>query len=142
MQPLRSGGIRTHNSRSLKQILLLLAVLTVLLFGVSYRISQREKDCVTRFQPQIDNAVVQLQTVFGNREQTCESSYYVVSDLDLCLVQADSFLPKPVAPAIRRLAENLMVFFRNQPKDMAMVKRDHDERCKLYTRFMFNPPQE
>lgn len=124
------------------KVILLIVVLAIFgyfsQFVFAYRSSVRA--CNEANQGSLDTIMAQSQTVLADHYEGCNASYEVVTSWDMCLGRADATVPERWASFIKPLTMNMMMFFREQKKDIKVIKIEHDERCKGYTELMFFPP--
>lgn len=104
------------------------------------RFRQAVRACAAEHQDSLESTVMQSQGALADRQVTCSSSFEEVTAWDLCLVQAGNALPVRARDSVRPALMNIFMFIRDQKKDISVLKREHDERCKGYTDFMFFPP--
>ncbi len=120
-------------------------IVIVLCFAVfsSYALGfrQRAKACNELYQDSLDTITTQSQTVLADRKGSCTNSFTVITDWDLCLAQAENGSPARLLPWLRPAVSTFMLFFREKKKDIAVLKADHDERCRDYTELIFFPPE-
>ena len=118
-------------------ILVCFAILTS--YALGFR--QRTGLCNVEFQDSLDTIATQSQTVLSDWKSACTRSYAVLTDWDICLIQAEGQSPEKLILWLRPVVSTFMLFFQEKEKDMDVMKRDHDERCKAYTELMFYPPE-
>lgn len=126
------------------KVILLIVVLGVFGYFSQFAFAYRGgvRTCNEANQGSLDTILAQSQTVLADRRDGCNASYEVVTSWDLCLIAADSAVPARWASFIKPATMNMMMFFREQKKDITVIKREHDERCKGYSELMFFPPDE
>lgn len=107
-------------------------------YGMVYRTSARL--CNDSYQGSLDTLTAQSQTVLADHYGGCSASYTLLTDWELCLVQSETTVPVKLRPIIHPLVTNVMLFFREKIKDIAVLQKEHDERCKGYTALIFFPP--
>lgn len=122
---------------------LLLIVLSVCLavlvrYGFAYRATA--KQCNDNYQSSLDTLTAQSQTVLADHYGGCSASFTLLTDWELCLVQAEASVPVKLRPMIQPWVTNIMLFFREKIKDIAVLKKEHDQRCAGYTPLLFYPP--
>ncbi len=91
-------------------------------------------------QGSIERLVTQSQTVLADQRSACEQSYAVLTDWGLCTDKADETVPDVLRSILRPAVSNIMMFFREKNKEVDVMKREHDERCKGYIELIFYPP--
>ena len=94
-----------------------------------------------QYQDSFDTITTQSQTVLSDWKNACMRSYGLLTDWDMCLVQAERQSPEKLIPWFRPGVSTFMLFFQEKKKDIGVMKQDHDERCKAYTELMFYPPE-
>lgn len=124
------------------KVILLIVVLAVVGYFSQFVFAYRGgvRACNEANQSSLDTITAQSQTVLADHRLGCNASYEVITSWDLCLAAADSKVPARWASFIKPATINLMMFFREQKKDIHVIKREHDERCKGYSALMFFPP--
>lgn len=111
-----------------------------IILSPALRFRQAVRACAAEHQDSLDATVMQSQGALADRQVTCSSSFEEVTAWDLCLMQAGNALPARVRDSVRPVLMNILMFVRDQKKDIGVLKREHDERCKGYPDVMFFPP--
>ena len=96
--------------------------------------------CTMVHQGSIERLVTQSQTVLADQRDACEQSYSVLTDWSLCADKADETVPDSIRTTLRPIVSAFMMFFREKNKEVDVMKREHDERCKGYSELLFFPP--
>lgn len=127
----------------MKVAITLIVFIGVVIFSFfSFALRLREVSCNVQFEDSLDTIAAQSQTVLSDWSSACTRSYGVLTDWDMCLMQAEQKSPRQILPWIRPVVNTYMMFFREKKKDMSVLKREHDDRCKDYTGLMFYPPED
>lgn len=116
-------------------------IIGAVFFSYALGLHQRSVACNVMYQDSLDTIATQSQTVLSDMNSACTRSYGVLTDWDMCLIQAEKKSPPEMLTYIKPAVTTFMLFLREKKKDMAILKLDHDERCKDYTDLMFYPPE-
>lgn len=124
--------------------LFLLLVLGVLGGAIYYGNQMRQgyRACNELYQDSLDTIAIQARTVFGERRGSCIASLGVLNDWTACVDRAEKPIYGLVRPMLRPIVSNVMMFFREKTKDIDVLKREHDERCKEYSELLYFSPEE
>lgn len=141
MPRLRYGNLKTDNRYTLK-VLAIIIVGSVLAFFLYYAFLYRSsiRLCNEGHQGSLDTLLAQAQTVLADPRSACVTSYELITDWGMCIGSAQSVVPPKLTAYIYPITTNIMMFFREQKKDIEIIKKEHDERCGGYTELLFFPP--
>lgn len=123
-------------------ISLIVFIGVAIFFYFSFALRLREVSCNVQFEDSLGTIAVQSQTVLSDWSNACTRSYGVLTEWDMCLTQAEQHTPRQILRWIRPVVNTYMMFFREKKKDMSVLKREHDDRCKDFAEYMFYPPED
>ncbi len=124
------------------KVFITLVILGILGIGIRYGflLRQTARACNAVYQESLDTIAAQSQTVLADNKTSCINSYSLLTEWDACLTKGKDVVPDTLLPVVDPVVSNVMLFFREKRKDMTVLKKEHDVRCKGYTELIFFPP--
>lgn len=98
-----------------------------------------EEACFSEAEQTIDLADFQLKASTLSQEYYCRQTYDTIDVLNVCLGEAQKQLPKNLSGTIISVVNDIEIGLQKRQKSLSSMKTDHDEICREYSGYRFEP---
>ena len=98
-----------------------------------------ERTCFSAAQEIIDTADIQVKASILSQEYYCRETYDAIDGLTACVDGAQKLLPVNVRKTISPILNDIEIELQKRTKSISGLKADHDEICRDYHGYRFEP---
>ena len=98
-----------------------------------------EQACFSSSQKEIDNAESQVKASVWPQDRYCRVTYDALDVLTSCVANAQEVLSAKIRKIIPPIVNDVEIELQNRTKSLPALKADHDEICRDYHGYRFEP---